>query len=110
MNETVKGAAVPANATPLREVLRVAAQESDFARWLSSGARLLAHGRQKLAEAEHDYAVRRARIIADAEKELAQFRQATREKLREFEAGQQAAIRELRREVERLEAMQEVPE
>jgi hypothetical protein len=81
--------------------------ETDLDRWLTSGTRLLVQTRQRLAQVEHQYAVGRAKIIADAERELAAFRQATRDKLADFDSEQQQLIRELREEVERIEHMQD---
>jgi alpha-ketoglutarate-dependent taurine dioxygenase len=95
---------------PMRNILQAvtqAAQESDLGRWLSSGARLLSTQRARLLRAEHDYATGRAKIVADAQHQLAELQQGTREALRRFDAEHEHQLDALRSDVARLEMMRE---
>lgn len=72
MNETTQAAPI------MRDILRSAtsaAADSDLDRHRAAGARLLEQRRTSLAETEHAYAIGRARIVADAERQLNQFEQ-----------------------------------
>lgn len=80
---------------------------SDLDRLVSSCGRVLTSERARLSEALHVYATGRARIIADAERELAGFRDRMRDQLRAFDAEHDARIAALNSSVRRLERMQD---
>jgi RecA/RadA recombinase len=103
------------NDTPsnLREVLAAAsgsAAQSDLARWMASGARLLDTARARLLRAEHEHHVGRNKIIADAQRQLTELRQQTHEELRRFDIEHTEHIEQLREEIGRLEQMRDAGE
>ena len=83
---------------------------SDLAGWMASGTRLLDTARARLQRALHDNETGRARIIADAQQQLAELRTRTHEALRRFDHDQRQLISDLTDEVERLEQMREAGE
>jgi hypothetical protein len=121
MNDTGKpldqvldaGARLHDQPTPLRKILAGVdsrAAQGDLARWMASGARLLETARTRLLRAEHDFETGRAKIVADAQLQLTEFRQRTHEELRRFDSEHHDRIAELREDIERLEHMREAGE
>ena len=95
----------------MRDVLRsaaTAASESDLERYRTAGARLLETAQAKLARAEHDYQMGRARILADARMQLDALRQRTRDELHAFDFKHAEAEEELHKQVQILLGMREV--
>lgn len=86
------------------------AVESDLARWMASGTRLLDTARARLQRALHERETGRAKIIADAQQALAELRTRTHEELRRFDAEAGERIAELHEEIERLEQMRDAGE
>lgn len=96
--------------TPLSEVMRAAsraAAESDLDRHRASGARLLETAQARLSRAEHDYAMGRAQILADAAVQLDTLKRRTHDALHVFDREHNLAIAELREHVLVLQDMRE---
>ena len=97
-------------ATPMKGMLRSATEravESDLDRHVGTGTRMLEQRYRSLQEAMHAYALNRARIVADAERELTTFRGRVRSHLAQVDHEHHERVERIERDIARLELMQE---
>ena len=102
MNETVNPTANPSSS--LKEMLRghQEAHQSEIDRYRAVGTRLLENYQDRLAKAEHDYQVGRARIIADAQSQLDNLKHRARDELRAYDLKREKEVAELQQQVQTL--------
>lgn len=105
MNET-HDANKMAGAAPagLKDMLRGQQEprQSEIDHYRATGTRLLETYQARLARAEHDHQIGRARIIADAQMHLEELKVRAREDLRAFDLKRECEITELHEHVQTL--------
>ena len=108
---SLAGASSYQSAPSMKDILRSAkadAAGSDLDRLVERGASLLDAHRSGLVKAEHAYQVTRARMVADAQRELAEFQLRTRKQLDRFDQDHRDEVEHIEHEIRQLEMIQEM--